>query len=113
MALLYPEDPLQLRPQLYADYPNPATVAVTGAVDLATAHLFEQHIFSALSRRPSCLVIDLNAVTFLGSMGLSVLLQARMVAEQQDTVLVLRGARHRRVALPLKIMGVWSMFLIE
>jgi len=52
-------------------------------------------------------------VTFLGSMGLSVLLQARMVAEQQDTVLVLRGARHRRVALPLKIMGVWSMFLIE
>jgi anti-anti-sigma factor len=52
-------------------------VAPTGAVDLATAPQFGNAVFEAVADRPARLIIDLTAVDFLASMGLTVLLKAR------------------------------------
>lgn len=98
---------------LFAVSPDATTVAVIGAIDIATTHLFEQHVRHALNRKPGCLVLDLSAVTFLSAVGLGVLSRARVIANQQGTVLVLRGTNRRCVAKPLETSGLQSLFLID
>jgi anti-sigma B factor antagonist len=51
-------------------------VHVTGEVDLATSDAFADAVAQALAGSASLVVIDLQEVTFMGSIGLSVLLKA-------------------------------------
>jgi anti-sigma B factor antagonist len=74
-------DPAQtedaLRLSLREESPSAELVLdVAGEVDLLTAEQLTDAVTSALARRPPVLVIDLAAVTFLDSSGLSVLAQA-------------------------------------
>ncbi len=53
-----------------------AVLSVRGDIDLGSASAFKSAIGEALASNPRALVIDLLGVEFLGSIGVSVLLQA-------------------------------------
>ncbi|MEA2155245.1 MAG: hypothetical protein QOE11_1385 [Solirubrobacteraceae bacterium] len=51
-------------------------LSVTGQVDVATIEALAQRIREALATEPETIVVDLSAVAFFGSGGLSTLLEA-------------------------------------
>lgn len=51
-------------------------LSVTGQVDIATTDELAGEIRDAIGRDPETLVVDLSAVAFIGSSGLSTLLEA-------------------------------------
>lgn len=78
----------------------------SGEVDLLSAQVLADAIAEALARKPALLVIDLTRVSFLASVGMTVLLKAhrdagattrlRVVAPERSTVgraLALTGLR--------------------
>ncbi len=52
-------------------------MSVTGQIDLATQHVFAEAVHEMLDRETLPVVIDLAGVTFLGSPGLAVLVEAQ------------------------------------
>lgn len=75
----------QVRPQdllrVMAHHSGGAVVlAVAGEVDLLSASLLGEGITSALAGAPDLLVIDLSEVSFLASIGITALLEARREA---------------------------------
>lgn len=85
---------------------------VTGEVDSSSAPLLGQALDGALDGRPEQLVVDLCAVTFLDSAGLSTLAVAhRRAREQQVTLRVLASAS--AVVRPLQITGLWKLLGAE
>ncbi|WP_284741420.1 STAS domain-containing protein [Amycolatopsis sp. RTGN1] len=71
-------------------------LVVSGEVDLLSAGILETAIAAALGRGPALLVIDLTGVSFLASVGMTVLLKAhrdvgdtarlRVVTPERSTV---------------------------
>lgn len=69
---------------------------VAGEVDLLSVEVLDDALADALARQPALLVIDLTGVSFLASVGMSVLLKAhratgdatrlRVVAPERSTV---------------------------
>ncbi|WIX84816.1 STAS domain-containing protein [Amycolatopsis sp. DG1A-15b] len=55
-------------------------LAVTGEVDLLSAPMLGDGVTTALADAPELLVIDLSEVSFLASIGITVLLEARRQA---------------------------------
>lgn len=55
-------------------------LTVEGEVDVVSANQFRAALNEALLEPPGVLVVDLTGVTFLGSMGLSLLLEAQTSA---------------------------------
>lgn len=85
-------------------------IEVAGELDMLTQPPLEARLATVLNSRPERLIIDLSRITFLGSTGLTVLLDAREAAARQGTVLQLSGADHRAVARPLRITGLAELF---
>jgi anti-sigma B factor antagonist len=85
-------------------------IEVAGELDMLTQPPLEARLATLLNFRPDRLIIDLSQITFLGSTGLTVLLDAREAAARQDTVLQLSGADHRAVSRPLGITGLAQLF---
>ena len=56
-------------------------VAPVGEVDVSTAGLLRAAVGSAVAAAPRCLVVDLDGVSFCGSTGLLVLVEAQGRAE--------------------------------
>jgi anti-anti-sigma factor len=78
--------PVAMRPDLLrveVSEPRPGVVVVApaGEVDVSTADLLRQAAGDAVASRPRCVVIDLDRLTFCGSTGLVVLMDARREAE--------------------------------
>lgn len=88
------------------------TLAVMGAVDMATANLLRRHALNALERKPPRLVLDLCQVNFLGSTGLALLMEIRQLAEKQGTTLLIRARGHRIVMRPLEATGLVHLFTV-
>lgn len=91
------------------DHGDGATVLhVAGEVDTLTAPLLTEQLEQRLSSG-SLLVLDLSAVTFLGSAGLAALVAAKDQAQQQG-----RGLRlvcgSRIVTRALEATGLLSLF---
>ncbi|NKE60372.1 STAS domain-containing protein [Lentzea sp. PSKA42] len=86
-------------------------VAVTGEIDMATSWLVSDELATQLDRRPPVLVIDLLAVSFFGSAGIQVLLDARARAERHQLTLMLVSA-HPVVSRPLEVTAVAQLFQI-
>lgn len=81
-----------------------AVVSVAGEVDLVTVASLRAEITECLRTPPSVLVIDLSAVGFLGSAGLSALLDThRESAPEVDVRIV---ANQRVVLRTLQLTGV-------
>ncbi|MDV6230076.1 STAS domain-containing protein [Rhodococcus cercidiphylli] len=55
-------------------------LSVEGEVDLATASDLADHIERAMRTTPTAMIVDLTAVSFLASVGMSVLIAARRKA---------------------------------
>ncbi len=51
-----------------------AVLSVAGALDMLTADTLQGAVDAALGAQPSALIVDLTAVEFLGSAGMSVLI---------------------------------------
>jgi anti-anti-sigma factor len=87
-------NPVQLRTDRPA--PNCVVLSVLGEIDLVTVPSLEAAIAEHVAAAP-CLVIDLSAVTFFGSLGLSALMRATTLAEDRGTrLLLVTGDRVRR-----------------
>ncbi|GAB3198296.1 STAS domain-containing protein [Geodermatophilus arenarius] len=83
-----------------------------GEVDCASAPLLRRELDGALAADPRVVTVDLEAVTFLDSAGLSALAVAHRTAEAQGTRLrVLVGTR--AVARALQVTGLWDLLGVE
>jgi anti-anti-sigma factor len=65
-------------------------LAVSGEVDMATGPVLEEALDAAIRASTGVFVIDLEAVTFMDSAGINVLLRARALLgrEERDVVLI-------------------------
>jgi anti-sigma B factor antagonist len=86
-----------------------AVLSVAGAIDMVTAPQLQAHVNTVLSRRPTALVIDLSLVEFLGSAGISVLVQVRNDAVDMPFAVVAHGPATSR---PLQLLGIDKVFPI-
>jgi anti-anti-sigma factor len=78
--------PVALRPDLLRVVvsecrPGVVVLAPVGEVDVSTADVLRHAARDAVAARPRCLVIDLGGLTFCGSTGLVVLMDACRDAE--------------------------------
>lgn len=80
-------------------------VAASGEIDLVSEPELRERLDAALEERPSLLVVDLTAVSFVASCGLAALLRARQQAETQGAEVRL-VATERAVLRPLQATGV-------
>lgn len=88
----------RLRPQdllrVTTDHSGDAVVlAVSGEVDLLSAPVLGKEITAALDGVPALLVIDLTDVSFLASIGITALLEARRQARPGTQVRVVAPAQ--------------------
>ena len=88
-----------------------ACVAVAGEVDVETAPRMRDALVEAIADGEQ-VVVDLGAVTFMDSSGLSALVVAQRVAEARGVRLRLRGVRPRVMRL-ITITGAHGMFSVE
>ncbi|WP_246127966.1 STAS domain-containing protein [Amycolatopsis rhizosphaerae] len=79
-------------------------LVVSGDIDMVTAPEFEKALLAALRDRPEVLVVDLSAVEFLGSAGLTALVTARQEAGSDTTLRVV--AESSTTARPLQLTGL-------
>jgi anti-anti-sigma factor len=66
-------------------------VSVRGELDLATVPVLRERLdsFGEVSESPSPLVIDLSAVTFIGSAGLALLVELHNRCDERGTLMAL------------------------
>ncbi|WP_369141031.1 STAS domain-containing protein [Modestobacter versicolor] len=89
------------------------TVTVTGEVDSTTAPGLRTCLLEVIARPGRAAVeVDLRAVTFLDSAGLSALATAHRAAVASGRVLQMRCGTTRAVVRPLQITGLWTVFTV-
>ncbi len=89
-------------------------VSVGGELDLATAPQLRDYLVDNTASRPAHLVLDLSAVTFLASRGISLLIEARNGSDGIHGELHLTGATtNPRVHRVLHITGLLAEFDIH
>jgi anti-sigma B factor antagonist len=81
-----------------------AVLAVSGDIDMVTAPEFQRALIVALRDRPELLVVDLSAVDFLGSAGLTALVAAHQEAGPHTALRVV--ATNSTTARPLQLTGL-------
>jgi anti-sigma B factor antagonist len=86
-------------------------VTATGELDALTAPAFRSVLDAELQRRPPELVIDLSGIRFLGSAGLTVLVEAHHAAIDRDVALRLI-ATTRAVIGALTVTGLIDWFTV-
>ncbi|SFW79135.1 STAS domain-containing protein [Amycolatopsis australiensis] len=96
-----PEDLLQTTTRRAGDTDERLVVEVSGEVDLHTAPMFGDALAAALARGPALIVVDLTDVSFLASIGITILLKAR-----RSTRLRVVTPEHSGVARTLRLTGV-------
>ncbi|MHA3701235.1 STAS domain-containing protein [Jatrophihabitans sp. YIM 134969] len=76
----------------FEDLGDAVTVRVAGELDMATAPALGAALDRLAERAPALVVVELSGVTFLGSAGLGVLVQARRDLAAAGSRLVLAKA---------------------
>lgn len=74
-------------------------LTVTGEVDMLSSDQFRTALDEALADGPERLVVDLGGLTFLGSLGLSLLLDAKLAADPGVLRVVARNGPRRAIAI--------------
>jgi anti-sigma B factor antagonist len=82
---------------------------LSGELDVGTQAATSARIAEALDEAPRFLVLDLRDVDFLGSAGLSVLIETQRAAAARGTAVCLVATR-RATMLPLELTGLTTMF---
>lgn len=84
---------------------------VIGEIDLLTADVLGERLQEQLIPASRALVLDLTAVSFLGSAGLAQIVSAsRKVSEGSARILLV--ADNRSVLRPLEVTGLLSLFAV-
>jgi anti-sigma B factor antagonist len=78
---------------------------VSGEVDLLSAEVLENALMAAVSREPAVLVVDLTGVSFLASVGMTVLLKAHRGVGKTTSIRVVSPERST-VGRALKLTGL-------
>ncbi len=86
-------------------------VDVSGELDMATAPVVEEFVRRRLDGAGRTLVLDLSAVTFLGSTGINLLIALRTACEDAGTALRL-VANTKVVLRPLEVADLTGHFTI-
>lgn len=89
-----------------------AVVLVGGELEFGTAAPLRTVLLDVAHDGADRLVVDLEAVEFIDSTGISLLVQAKQRLEAQGAQLVLRRPAHRVVRV-LEIAGLRDLFDIE
>ncbi|WP_375492381.1 STAS domain-containing protein [uncultured Jatrophihabitans sp.] len=85
------------------------TLSWVGDVDLGRVEELRAQLTQALAGNPAQLIIDLSEVAFIDSMGVGLLLEARVAAIRADTRLVLRDMTTRTRSI-LLATGTLKLF---
>jgi len=93
-----------------AEHDDGVVLAVSGEVDLATAPQLQSSFDQALRDEATPVVVDLNGVAFLGSIGLSLLIRAHDQAGPGRLRVVARTGPARRTIELTALGQVLSMF---
>ncbi|GAA4702542.1 STAS domain-containing protein [Pseudonocardia yuanmonensis] len=80
-------------------------VAIAGEIDLVTAAGLDETLQAELEAKPAVLVLDLTAVDFFTSVGLTTVALAQRGADERGVALRV-VADSRRVLRPLQITGM-------
>jgi anti-sigma B factor antagonist len=88
-----PQDLLRVTSHHFDDADDTVLLEASGEVDLHSASVLEEAVTAAVARTPALLVIDLTGVSFLASIGITVLLEARRVAGEGTQIRVVAGER--------------------
>jgi anti-sigma B factor antagonist len=86
------------------------TVAVAGEIDLSTADQLDGAIREAEKTETKRIVVDLSALTFVDSTGLSVLLAAINRTRKDGNRLSFVPSKHEAVTRLLALTGTTEMF---
>ncbi|MEU6775062.1 STAS domain-containing protein [Streptomyces sp. NPDC046759] len=89
------------------------TAGVFGELDLYTAAGLGTVLAECLDLRPACLIVDVSAVSFCDSSGLSALLQAAEAAAHAGTDFVLEGQKAPTLLRLLAVTGLDAVFGIR
>lgn len=84
-------------------------ITVRGEIDTSNAHLLIELVEHVVDQRPSCLVLDLADVVFLGAYAVGALLQAKRATADVGVPLVLENPSHR-VRYILAVTGAGAEF---
>jgi anti-sigma B factor antagonist len=85
-----------------------ATVVVSGEVDFASGPTAYEAIREAITAEGvDTVLVDLSAVRFLDSSGISLLLKGRRLADEKAVSYRVTGA-HSKVLRVLELSGVWE-----
>ncbi|MFD9890700.1 STAS domain-containing protein [Amycolatopsis sp. NPDC059027] len=85
--------------------PDVVLLDVIGEVDLSTRPILDTALTAALHREPEVLIVDLTEVSFLGSTGLSLLVESNLAAIVGGTDLRIASHSHTVQRL-LRLTGV-------
>ena len=86
-------------------------VVAAGEIDMLTAARMQETLIAQLSSRPALMVVDLEGVGFLGSMGLTALALTERAAREQGVELRV-VATSRATLRPLEITGMAADFAV-
>ena len=89
---------------------NVTVIAVSGELDLASADQLDRAIRDAERSTTGWIVIDLEALRFMDSTGLGVLLQARRRARENSDRLRFIRSRHEQVTRLLSLTDTTELF---
>ena len=98
---------------VYAEhwYDDVVVIGCSGVVDMLTAPELERRVAVAMSKQPSALIIDLTAVDFLASHGLSVLVGTHdRVSPEVAFVVVADGPATSR---PMTLTGLTDIITVQ
>ena len=87
-----------------------AVLSVAGTLDMLTANTLQDGVESTLGARPSALIVDLTAVEFLGSAGMSALITAADAAGGDIQFAVV--AHGPVTARPLTLTGITEIIAV-
>ncbi|MDX8037198.1 STAS domain-containing protein [Lentzea sp. BCCO 10_0856] len=88
-----------------------SVLAVSGEVDMVSAPTLRDALVNGLADGGT-FVVDMTGVTFLGSAGLAVLVEAARLAPQHEAALKV-VAKARAVTRPLEATGLGEVFSIH
>ena len=90
----------------------PATLCVTGDIDLSTAPRLRAGMDQAIAAGLGDLVLDMSGVTFLDSSGLAVLFSTARRLRRREQRLVLRGVS-RDCLRTMELVGLVDVLELE
>ncbi|WP_067690131.1 STAS domain-containing protein [Nocardia jejuensis] len=82
-------------------------VAASGEIDIVSAPLLKSALDEAVQADPSMLIVDLSGITFLGSVGLSVL-----IALRESTTIELQIVVSQQARRPIEVTGMAEFFTL-